>query len=130
MFTTTAKDVADVSNSEITTAAVQNVELFSAVHAVIGVFIIPPTILILVGLSFGARYSWRTTGLTGLLLLLLVVQFALAVFGFLGVPAVAGLHGINALALVGLGGWLTWKNWAFGHRAAAAQVASGPAESP
>ncbi len=130
MFTTTARQVAGATNAEVTTTAVQNVEPFSAVHAVNGVFIIPATILILVGLSFGARYPWRTTVLTALLLVLIAVQFALAVVGFLGVPAIAGLHGINALVLVGLGGWLTWTNWAFGRRAPATPVAIRPAEAP
>ncbi len=130
MFTTTAGQIAEQTSGEVTTPVVQNVEPFSAVHAVNGVFVIPATILILVGLSFGARYPWRTTGLTALLLVLMVVQFALAVVGFLGVAAVAGLHGINALVLVGLGGWLTWNNWVFRRRAPAAQAAIRPAEAP
>src|SRR6266516_1388933 len=130
MFTTTGKEVAGAANAEVMPTTVQNVEFFSAVHAANGVFVIPPTILILICLSLGARYPWRTTGLTVLLLPLLVIQFALAVVGFLGVPAVAGLHGINALILVALGGWLTWRNWAFGQRATAAHLASGSVESP
>ena len=130
MFTTTARQIAEATNADVTTTAVQNVEPFSAVHAVNGVFIIPSTILILIGLSFGARYPWRTTVLTALLLVLMAVQFGLAVVGFQGVPAVGGLHGINALVLIGLGGWLTWKNWAFGRRALATPVAIRPAEAP
>ena len=62
--------------------------------------------MLLVGLSLGARYRWRTTSLTALLFLLLLVQFALAVVGFLGIAAVAGLHGINALLMAGPGIYL------------------------
>jgi hypothetical protein len=69
------------------------------------------TILIMVGLSFGSRYPWRTTILTALLFVLLVIQSTLAYSG--GIPLVAGLHGVNALFLIGLGGYLTGRNWAF-----------------
>jgi len=130
MFTTMSRQIAEATNADIATAALQNVELFTAVHAVNGVFIIPSTILVLVGLSFGARYPWKTTALTALLLVLMAVQFALAVVGFLGVPAIGGLHGINALVMVGLGGWLTWKSWAFGGRHPPSPVAMSHAEVP
>ena len=130
MFTSMSRQIAEVTNADVATSALENVEPFTAVHAVNGVFIIPATILILIGLSFGARYRWRTTVLTALLVVLMVVQFALAVVGFLGVPAIGGLHGINALVMVGLGGWLTLKNWAFGRRAAALPVAIRHAEAP
>jgi Family of unknown function (DUF6220) len=69
------------------------------------------TILIMVGLSFGSRYPWRTTILTGLLFVLLFIQAALAGAG--SIPIVAGLHGLNALILIGLAGYLTGSNWAF-----------------
>lgn len=114
MFDTLAKQMPFANNPDVTQAAAQEVDVFAAAHAVSGIFIIPPTVLILIGLSFGARYPWRTTILTALLLLLLVIQFALAVIGFLGVPLVAGLHGINAILLVGLGTYLVTRNWAFG----------------
>ncbi len=124
MFTTLATQIPIANNAQLTQTAVQEPETFAAVHAAIGVFVIPPTILILVALSFGARYPWRTTVFTAMLFLLLMVQFGLAVIGFVGFAAVAGLHGINALVLAGLGGWLTWKNWAFGSRGAATAVES------
>ena len=130
MFTTMSRQIAEATNADVATTALQNVEPFTAVHAVNGVFIIPSTILVLVGLSFGARYPWRTTALTALLMVLMVVQFALAVVGFLGVPAIGGLHGINALVMVGLGGWLTWKNWAFGRQHPPPPVAISHAEVP
>ena len=102
------------NSADLTQAATQNVDPFAAAHAVSGIFIIPPTILIMVGLSLGARYRRRTTTLTAVLFLLVVIQFALAVVGFLGVPLVAGLHGINAILMVGLGVYLVTSNWGFG----------------
>jgi hypothetical protein len=69
------------------------------------------TILIMVGCSFGARYPWRTTVLTGVLAILLIVQSILAGLGT--APFVEGLHGVNGLILIGLGGYLTGRNWAF-----------------
>ena len=65
----------------------------------------------MVGLSFGSRYPWRTTLLTGLLFLLLFVQVVLAALG--GTPVLGGLHGINALILISLAGYLMGRNWAF-----------------
>lgn len=73
------------------------------------------TILIMVGCSFGARYPWRTTILTGVLAVLLIVQSILAGLGT--APFVEGLHGVNALILIGLGAYLTGRNWAFGRPA-------------
>jgi hypothetical protein len=85
---------------------------------VIGVFIVPATILALIALSVGARLPRRTTLLVAVLFLLWVVQFALGFVGFLGVAAaLAGLHGINALAMVGLGIYLVKSSWAFGRQA-------------
>jgi Family of unknown function (DUF6220) len=68
------------------------------------------TILIMVGCSFGSRYPWRTTIMTGVLFVLLVVQSLLANSGL---PLLAGLHGVNAIVMIGLGGYLTGRNWAF-----------------
>jgi len=68
------------------------------------------TILVMVGCSFGARYPWRTTILSGVLFVLLVIQSILA---YTGIPLVSGLHGVNALVMVALGGYLTGSNWAF-----------------
>ena len=116
-FIKVANEIANAGNAGIATMAVQDVELFAAAHAVIGVFIVPMTIGVLIGLAFGARYPRRTTVLTAMLLLLWVVQFALAFVGFLGIAALAGLHGINALAMVGLGSYLVKSNWAFGSHA-------------
>ena len=114
MFDTLAKEMPFASSADLTQAAPANVDPFAAAHAVSGIFIIPPTILIMVGLSFGARHRRRTTALTAVLFLLVVIQFALAVVGFLGVPLVAGLHGINAIVMVGLGAYLVASNWEFG----------------
>ncbi len=115
-FITVANEIA---NAGVSRVAVQDIEPFSAAHAVIGVFIVPLTIAALIGLSFGARYPRRTTVLTALLLLLWLLQFALAFVGFLGIPALAGLHGVNALGMVGLGIYLVKSNWAFGRHASA-----------
>jgi hypothetical protein len=120
MFTTVAKEIADGQNGVVTQRPVHDVEFFAGVHAVTGTFIMPATLLILIALSIGARYPWRTTGLTVVLFLLLVVQFLLAFVGFMGGAAVAGLHGINALLMVGLGLYLVTRNWAFRHQAAVA----------
>jgi len=110
-FITVANEIA---NAGVSRVAVQDIEPFSAAHAVIGVFIVPLTILALIALSLGARLPRRTTVLTGLLFLLWVFQFMLAFVGFAGVAPIAGLHGINALALVGLGIYLVRSNWALG----------------
>ena len=113
-FTTVASEIANVASPTwVASAAVHEIDPFGAAHAVIGVFIVPMTILALIGLSFGARYPRKTTVMAALLFLLWVVQFALAFVGFLGVAALAGLHGINALVMVGLGIYLVKSNWAF-----------------
>ena len=78
------------------------------------------TILVMVGCSFGARYRWRTTILTGLVFLLLVVQSFLA---YTGIPILSGLHGVNALIMIGLSGYLVGRNWAFRSEAEVATTA-------
>ena len=115
-FTTVAGQIANSANGSETRSAVQEVDLFAAAHAVIGVFIVPLTILALIALSWLAR---RTRVLTSLLFLLWLFQFGLAFIGFAGIAPIAGLHGLNALALVGLGIYLVRRNWAFGGRGSA-----------
>jgi hypothetical protein len=90
-------------------AAFKNADNFAGLHAING-DLIGLTILVMIGLSFGSRYPWRTTILTGVLFVLLVIQSVLA---HTGIPALSGLHGLNALIMVGLGGYLTGRNWAF-----------------
>src|SRR3982074_1957379 len=80
-FITVAKQIANPDNARVASAAANSIEPFAAPHAVIGVFIVPATILALIALSIGARLPRRTTVLVGLLFLLWVVQFAL---GFVG----------------------------------------------
>jgi len=111
-FTSVADKIANAGNSTAA-STVDEIDLFGAAHAVIGVFVVPITILALIILSFGARYPRKTTIMAALLFLLWVVQFALAYVGFLGVAPIAGLHGINALVMVGLGIYLVRSNWAF-----------------
>lgn len=94
--------------------AFQNADTFASLHRLNG-DLVGLTILIMVGLSFGSRYPWRTTILTAVLFLLYIVQFVLSATG---IPVVSGLHGVNALVMIGLGGYLTGRNWAFGRRAA------------
>ena len=118
-FATVANQIA---NAGTASEVAQEVDPFAAAHAVIGVFIVPLTILALIALSLGARLPRRTTVLTGLLFLLWVFQFMLAFVGFAGVAPIAGLHGINALALVGLGIYLVRSNWALWQQ--------GPAPTP
>ena len=100
-------------------AAFKNSDTFAGLHAING-DIAGLTILVMLGLSFGARYRWRTTILTGVLFVLLVIQLVLA---HTGIAAVSALHGLNALVLVGLAGYLLGNNWAFGRRAEVASTA-------
>jgi hypothetical protein len=96
-------------NAKDVYSAFKNADSFAGLHAING-DLVGLTILILVGLSFGARFPWRTTILTGVLFVLFVIQLLLA---HTGIPALSGLHGLNALVMVGLGGFLTGRNWAF-----------------
>ncbi len=114
--------IAANDNAKDVYAAFKNADTFAGLHAANG-DLIGLTILIMLGLSFGARYPWRTTILTGVLFVLLVIQSFLA---HVPVGAIAGLHGINALILLGLGGYLTGRNWAFGGRSQ--EPAAGGAE--
>ena len=98
----------------LTEAAFKNADSFAGLHALNG-YLVGINILILIGLSFGSRYPWRTTILTAVLFVLLFLQIILA---RTPAPALAALHGINALILIGLGGYLTGSHWAFGRRAA------------
>ncbi|MDQ6917865.1 MAG: DUF6220 domain-containing protein [Candidatus Dormibacteraeota bacterium] len=91
-------------------AAFKNGDSFFGLHAING-DLVGINLLIMLGLSFGSRYPWRTTILTGVLFVLLVIQVLLA---HTGIAVLSGLHGINALVMVGLGGFLTGRNWAFG----------------
>jgi len=100
-------------NAKDVYSAFKNADTFAGLHALNG-DLIALTILIMVGCSFGSRYPWRTTILTGVLFVLIVIQSVLA---HTGIPIVSGLHGVNALILIGLGGYLTGRNWAFGRRA-------------
>jgi Family of unknown function (DUF6220) len=106
-------------NAKDVYAAFKNADSFLGLHAING-DLIGLTLLIMVGLSFGSRYPWRTTILTGVLFLLLVVQ---AVLAHTGITVVSGLHGVNALVMVALGGFLTGRNWAFRPGAEAASAA-------
>ena len=92
-------------------------DTFAMLHALNGTIVVPVTILVMIGLAFGARYPARVKWLTGALFGLMVVQFVLAGLGFAGnavAGAIAGLHGLNALAIVGLAVQLVIRNWAFG----------------
>jgi Family of unknown function (DUF6220) len=95
-------------------AAFKNADTFAGLHAING-DLTGLTILIMLGLSFGSRYPWRTTILTGVLFVLIIIQLFLA---HTGIAVVSALHGLNALVLVGLAGYLVGNNWAFGRRAA------------
>jgi Family of unknown function (DUF6220) len=99
-------------NAKDVYSAFKNADTFAGLHAVNG-DLIGLTILVMLGLSFGSRYPWRTTIMTGLLFVLLVAQLLLA---HTGIPVLSGLHGLNALIMVGLGGYLTGTTWAFGRR--------------
>jgi hypothetical protein len=106
-------------NAKDVYSAFKTADTYAGLH-LINAGLILLTILIMVGLSFGSRYPWRTTLLTALLIVLVFMQSVLA---HTGVPVVAGLHGLNALVLIGLGGYLTGSNWAFRRRSEAATTA-------
>lgn len=97
--------------------AVPSAMPYAALHDINGTLVIPVTILILIGLSFAARYPWRTTGLTAVLFGLMVLQAILAFVGFGGLWFVAGLHPINGLVILAFAGWTVRRNWAFGDSA-------------
>jgi Family of unknown function (DUF6220) len=102
-------------NAKDVYAAFKNGESFFGLHAING-DLVGINLLIMFGLSFGSRYPWRTTIMTGVLFLLLVIQLVLA---HTGIAILSGLHGVNALIMVGLGGFLTGRNWAFRRSAVA-----------
>ena len=96
-------------NSKDVYSAFKTADTFAGLHLANG-GVIFLTILVMIGCSFGSRYPWRTTILTGVLLVQLILQ---SVFAHTGVPVLAGLHGVNALIMIGLGGYLTGRHWAF-----------------
>lgn len=106
-------------------AAFQNSEIWFILHGVTGLLVVSVTILTLIALSFAARYSWGTTGLSALLFLQLVIQTLIA---HPPVPLlVSGLHPVNGFLMIGLAGWLTFRNWAFG---SGARASPSNAEEP
>jgi len=101
-------------------------DTFANLHTANGSLLIPLTILVMIGLSFGARHAARVKWLTAALFGLMVIQAFLGFFGSVQTTAgsaLAGLHGLNAMALVGLTLYLVRGNWAF----AAARSAPSPA---
>ncbi len=112
-------------------------DTFAMLHSANGTIAVPLTILVMIGLAFGARHASRVKWLTAALFGLMVIQFVLAGLAFLGnaaLSALAGLHGLNALAIVALSVYLVRECWAFrpeplGRPPAAAvpQPTSGPA---
>lgn len=109
-------------NEKSVAKAVEGAGIFAGLHSLNGTLVIPITMLVLVGLSFASRYSWRTTGLTAVLLGLLVIQFLLALAGFNKLAFIAGFHAVNAILLVTYTAWTVRRNWAFGRNAAAASA--------
>jgi hypothetical protein len=96
-------------------AAFKNGDKFASLHGLIGTFVIPITILVMIALAFAAGLSRRDKGQTIGLFGLMVIQFLLGVIGSSGSVAAAvigGLHGLNALAIVGAAGSLVFRTWA------------------
>lgn len=96
-------------------AAFKNGDKFASLHGLIGTFVIPITILVMIALAFVAGLSRREKGQTVGLFGLIVIQFLLGVIGSSGSVAAAvigGLHGLNALAIVGLAGSVVFRTWA------------------
>src|SRR4030081_3581043 len=58
-------------------AGFKEADKFAGLH-LLNAGLIALTILVMIGCSFGSRYPWRTTVLTGLLFFLLVLQSFLA----------------------------------------------------
>ncbi|MDQ6880254.1 MAG: DUF6220 domain-containing protein [Candidatus Dormibacteraeota bacterium] len=108
-------------NAKDVYAAFKNADGFAGLHALNG-YLVGINIIIMLGLSFGSRYPWRTTIMTAILFVLLLLQIVLA---RAPLAPLAGLHGINALILIALGGYLTVSNWAFGRRAAVISASAG-----
>jgi hypothetical protein len=106
-------------NEKSIATAMEGASHFVFLHAVNGSGLIPLTMLVLIGLSFASRYSWRTTGLTAVLFGLLIVQFSLAAAGLGHLPFVGGFHAVNAVLLVSYAAWTVRRNWAFGSKALA-----------
>jgi hypothetical protein len=109
-------------NEKSVATAMEDASRFVFLHALNGSGLIPLTMLVLIGLSFASRYSWRTTGLTAVLFGLLIVQFALAGAGLGHLPFVGGFHAVNAVLLVSYAAWTARRNWAFGAKASAASA--------
>jgi hypothetical protein len=99
-------------NEKSVAKAAADADVFVLLHFLNGSLVIPVTMLILIGLSFASRYSWRTTGLTAVLFGLMVIQESLAFIDKL--PFVAGLHAVNGVVLLGYAAWTARRNWAFG----------------
>src|ERR1700758_5309327 len=90
----------DATSSQIF-AGFQIGDGFASLHTLNGTFLIPLTMLVMIGLSFGARHSGRVKLVTGGLFGLMVIQALLGFFGGLQSTvgsAIAGLHGLNAMA--------------------------------
>ena len=121
----------DATSSEIF-AGFQIGDNFANLHAINGTFVIPLTILVMIGLAFGAGHSGRVKGMTAGLFGLMVIQFVLGFFGGLQSTlgsAIAGLHGLNAIAIVGLTFYLLSSTWAY-RPEPLAQPSAAPASSP
>jgi hypothetical protein len=89
---------------------------FASLHAINGTLVIPLTMLVMIGLAFGARHSGRVKLVTAGLFGLMVIQAVLGFFGGLQSTlgsAIAGLHGLNAMAIVGVTAYLLSATWAF-----------------
>jgi len=96
-------------------AAFKNADKFASLHGVIGTFVIPITILVMIALAFAAGLSRRDKAQTIGLFGLIVIQFLLGVVGSSGSVAgaiIGGLHGLNALVIVGAAGSLVYRTWA------------------
>jgi hypothetical protein len=103
-------------NASSVYAAFKNADTFASLHLLIGTFVIPITILVMIALAFASGLSRRDKGQTVGLFGLMVIQFLLGVIGSSGSVAgavIGGLHGLNALAIVGLAGSLVFRSWAF-----------------
>ena len=112
-------------NEKSIATAMDGASRFVFLHALNGSGLIPLTMLVLIGLSFASRYSWRTTALTAVLFGLLIIQFALAGAGLSHLPFVGGFHAVNAVLLASYAAWTVRRNWAFGSKGLATVARAG-----
>src|ERR1700747_236191 len=105
----------DATSSQIF-AGFQIGDSFASLHTLNGTFLIPLTMLVMIGLAFGARHTGRVKLVTAGLFGLMVIQALLGFFGGLQTtlrPAMGGPPGPKAMAIVAVTVYLLSAPWAY-----------------